>query len=122
MAKVLLIEDEDLITNLLSETLEKSGFEAETAENGREGLLKIKQTNPDIILLDIILPDISGFEILKKIKESENFKDVPVIVISNSGRSAEINRAKELGAEDWIIKTEFDPQVIINKIIKQINK
>jgi len=120
MPKILLIEDEDIIVNFLERKLKKSGFEVETAKDGKEGLLKIKQANPDIILLDLVLPQINGFEILEKIKEDENLKDTPVIVISNSGRSSEISRAKELGAKDWIIKTEFDPQIIINKIIKII--
>ncbi len=97
------------------------GYEVETAENGEEGLSKIKEGNPDLILLDIIMPKMGGFEMLEKMQE-EGISGTPVIVVSNSGQPVEIDKAQKLGATDWIVKTEFDPQEVINKVAEQIGE
>jgi len=77
---------------------------------------------PDLILLDIIMPKVNGFEVMEKMQKSPNLKEIPVIIVSNSGQPVEIDRAKKLGVKDWLIKTQFDPQEVIQKVIKQIGK
>lgn len=122
--KILLIEDEEIIIDLLKKKLEQEGYEVNIAYNGEEGLKKMKemQPKPDLILLDIIMPKMSGFEVVEKMKEDEELREIPFIVISNSGQPVELDRAKRLGAKDWFIKTEFDPRAVIEKVEKEINK
>ena len=81
---------------------------------------KMKKAKPDLILLDIIMPRKGGFEVMEGMQGDENLKGIPIIVISNSGQPVEIDRAKELGAKDWLIKTEFDPREVLEKVKKQI--
>ena len=118
--KILIIEDEELLYDMLKRKLEIEGYEVSIAENGVEGLEKIKKINPDLILLDIVMPEKGGFEVMEELQQEEDYKNIPIIIISNSGQPVEIDRAKELGAKDWLIKTEFDPQEVIEKVKKQI--
>ncbi len=119
--KILLIEDEEIIIDLLKRKLEKEGYEIDMAYNGEEGLEKMKKSKPDLILLDIIMPKLGGLELMEKKNQDPELKDIPVIIISNSGQPIELERAKKLGANDWLIKTEFDPQEVVEKVKKQIS-
>lgn len=120
--KILLIEDEQLMIELLEKRLIREGYEVAVARDGVEGLKKMKEVKPDLVLLDIIMPKMGGFEVMETMSEDEELKKIPIIVISNSGQPVELDRAKRLGAKDWLIKTEFDPQEVIDKVIKQIGK
>lgn len=122
MEKILLIEDEELIIRLLSKKLAAIGYDVSLAMDGREGLEKIKQIVPDLVLLDIVMPRMGGFEVMAEMKKDEKIAGIPVIIISNSGQPLELERAKELGAVDWLVKTEFDPKEVAEKIQKYINK
>ncbi len=122
MKKIVIVEDEEILQNLLKKKLIENGYEAEVAEDGEKGLQKIREVNPDLILLDIIMPKMGGFEVLEEMQKDENISHIPVIVVSNSGQPVEIDRAQKLGAKDWIVKTEFDPQEVIDKIINQIGQ
>lgn len=118
--KILIIEDEEIMYSLLERKLSQEGYAVEVAKDGEEGLEKIRKEKPDLVLLDIIMPKKGGFEVMEEIQKDENLKDVPVIVISNSGQPVELDKAKELGAKDWLIKTEFDPEEVIEKVKNQI--
>ena len=120
MEKILLIEDEELIIRLLSKKLAAIGYDVSLAMDGREGLEKIKQIVPDLVLLDIVMPRMGGFEVMAEMKKDEKIADIPVIIISNSGQPLELERAKDLGAVDWLVKTEFDPKEVAEKIQKYI--
>jgi len=122
MKKILIIEDEEIITEFLQKRLNKEGYEGLVAKNGEKGLQMMRETKPNLVLLDIILPQKGGFEVMEQMEKESELKLIPVIVISNSGQLSELDRAKRLGAKNWIIKTEFDPQEIINKIVRQIAK
>lgn len=118
--KILLIEDEELIIDLLEKKLIKENYEVMVTRNGVEGLEKMREIKPDLILLDIIMPKMGGFEVMEEMNKDKDLEDIPVIIVSNSGQPVELDRAKELGVKDWLIKTEFDPQEVIEKVKKQI--
>jgi CheY-like chemotaxis protein len=120
--KILLVEDEDIMIDLLQRKLKKEGYEVFVARDGEEGLKKMREMDPkpDLILLDIIMPKMGGFEVMEEMAKDESLKNIPVIVISNSGQPVELDRAKQLGAKDWLIKTEFDPNEVLEKVKKQI--
>ena len=120
--KILLIEDEELMVSLLERKLTQEGYEVILARNGVEGLEKMREVKPNLILLDIVMPKMGGFEVMEEMAKEKELKDIPVIIISNSGQPVELDRAKKLGAKDWLIKTEFDPQEVIDKVVKQIGK
>lgn len=123
MAKrILIVEDEELIAELLEKKLKKEGYEILVAKDGEEGLILIKKEKPDLILLDIVMPKMGGFEVMEEMQKDEELKKIPVIIISNSGQPVELERAQKLGARDWLIKTEFDPKEVIEKVVKQIGK
>lgn len=122
MPKILLIEDEEIISDLLQKKLDKEGYEVSIAKDGKEGLKTIREIWPDLILLDIGMPRMEGFEVMEEMNKDPALKRIPVIVISDSGQPVELNRAQGLGAKDWLIKTEFDPQELINKVVKQIGR
>jgi len=120
--KVLIIEDEEILLDLLQKKLIKEGYEVSTSRNGEEGLKTMKETKPDLILLDIVMPKMGGFEVMEEMRKDRELNKIPVIIISNSGQPVELDKAKKLGAKDWLIKAEFDPQEVIDKVVKQIGK
>ena len=120
--KILLVEDEEIIIDLLVKKLRDEGYEVHVARDGVEGLEKMKDVKPDVVLLDIIMPKMGGFEVMEEMKGDPDLKDFPIIIISNSGQPIELDRAKELGARDWLIKTEFDPREVIEKVKGQIGE
>src|SRR3989338_2977327 len=109
MKKVLIVEDDQLIQSLLKKKLQEKGYYVSTAEDGEAGLQAIKETRPSLVLLDVVLPRLSGFEVVQEMKKLNLLEEVPVIIISNSGQPVEIETAKELGIKDLLLKTEFDP-------------
>jgi DNA-binding response OmpR family regulator len=112
--KVLIIEDEVTLMHLISNKLEKDGYQVMRASDGEEGFNKIKSEHPDLVLLDIIMPKMNGYEVLGRIKEEG--LNVPVIIISNSGQPVEIEKTQELGAVDYLIKTQFEPAEVSKKV------
>ena len=120
--KILLVEDEEIMIDLLQRKLAQEGYEVSVARDGEEGLKLMPEIKPDLILLDIIMPKKGGFEVMEEMQKDKELKKIPIIVISNSGQPVELDRAQKLGAKDWLIKTEFDPQEVIDKVVKQIGK
>jgi len=120
MVKVLLVEDEEIMINLLKKKLTQEGFEILVARNGSEGLKLMKDIRPDIVLLDIEMPHVGGLEVMEEMAKDQGLSNIPVLVISNSGQPIELDKAKELGAKDFLIKTEFHPKEVVEKIKKQI--
>lgn len=120
MKKIIIIEDEEVLLDLLKKKLLKEGYQVESAQDGQIGLDKIKANPPDLILLDIIMPKKGGFEVMEELNLDEKLKQIPIIVISNSGQPIELDRVKELGATDWLIKTDFNPQELVDKVKKYL--
>ncbi len=119
--KILIIEDEKILSELIGSKLGREGYQVLAAYNGEEGIKAIKRYKPDLILLDIVMPKKNGFEVLKEISKDNKLKHIPVIIISNSGQLIEINKAIKWGVKDWLIKTEFDPQEVVQKVKKALS-
>lgn len=120
--KILIFEDEEIMIDLLERKLKASGYQVLLAHNGIEGLAILEKEMPDLILMDLLMPKMDGFTAMKEIQKEERFKAVPIIIISNSGQPVELSQARELGARDWLIKTEFDPQELLVKIRAQLGE
>jgi len=120
--KIVIIEDDELVVSVIQNRLSKLGYEVFVAGDGRTGLTKVRDIKPDLVLLETHLPELGGFEIMEQMAREEELKAIPVIVISNSGHPLEISQAQKLGARDWIIKIDFDPNQVVEKVEKQIEK
>ena len=116
MKRILVIEDEKTIIDLLKRKLEGEGYEVVLAQDGEEGLQLMKAEHPDLVLLDLIIPKKDGMAVMEDIQKDECLKKIPVIVISNSGQPVELGLISKLGAKDWLVKTEFDLQKLVEKI------
>ena len=119
--KILIVEDDKFLRELISKKLKDEGYQLAQAIDGEEGVVKAKEVSPDLILLDLILPGIDGFEVLSRIKNDSIVSSVPVIILSNLGQKEEIEKGIKLGAIDFLIKAHFTPGEIIEKI-KEILK
>lgn len=114
---VLVVEDEAFLSKILAERLTDEGFKTvDVAGNGEEALQKVATDVPDIILLDMILPKMNGFQVLERLQADEKTSKVPVLVLSNLGQDNDIEQAKKLGAVDYIVKSNFSMQKVINAI------
>jgi CheY-like chemotaxis protein len=119
--KILLIEDDKFLRELIVKKLVKEGFIVLEANDGEEGLTKISQEKPDLVLLDLILPGVDGFELLQKAQEDPFIKNVPIIVLSNLGQKEDIDRCMKSGAVDYLIKAHLTPIEIVEKVKKALN-
>lgn len=116
--KILVVEDDKFLRELITQKLIRGGYDVKGAVDGEDGVIKIKEEKPDIILLDLILPGIDGFEVLAKVKDDPELKDIPVLILSNLGQRDDVERGLKLGAVDFLIKAHFTPGEIIEKIEK----
>lgn len=114
--KILFVEDEPDLQKTLGSVLENIGFEVISAFDGEAAVTLAKQHLPDLVLLDLILPKKDGFQVLEEIKKDENTKHIPVIILSNLESINEIERAIELGATTYLIKTNYRLDEVIDKI------
>jgi len=119
---ILILEDEEILANLLQKKLTNEGYEVSVSPNGKRGLEMMNKKIPDLILLDIMMPEKNGFEVMEEMKKDKKLNKIPIIIISNSGQPVELDKAKELGVSDWLIKTEFDPQEVLEKVRKQLGE
>lgn len=115
MPKILIVEDDKALLKALRAKLISEGYEVVTAEDGERALEKIKE-KPDAVLLDILLPKKSGMEILKELQNFKELLAIPIIIISNSGQPVEIEQAERLGVKDFLVKTDFTPQDVLDKL------
>lgn len=120
MKNVLLIEDEDFLANLLKTRLEKDGLAIQIARDGQEALNFLKETKFDLVLLDLILPKISGFEVLETMKADLQLQSIPVVIISNLGQENDISRGQSLGAMEYFIKAKVSIEDLIGQVKKYL--
>lgn len=115
--KILYVEDDPMMVKLYQSKFELEGFETIVAQDGKTALEKLAE-NPNLILLDLMLPAMDGFELLEKIKKDPKYTNVPVIVLSILGQDSDIARAKQLGAVNYLVKEEVTPARVV-EIIRQ---
>jgi len=114
--KILIIEDDKFLRELITRKLINEGYDTVEAADGEEGVRVTKTEKPDLVLLDLILPGIDGFEALARIRKDEELVNIPVIILSNLGQREDIERGLKLGATDYLIKAHFSPGEIIEKV------
>jgi DNA-binding response OmpR family regulator len=114
--KVLIVEDDKFLRELLVRKLKTEGLEVSVAIEGKEALKKIREEFPQLVLLDLVLPGIDGFEVLRRIKEDPATSKVPVIILSNLGQREEVEKGIQLGANDYLVKAHFTPEEIVKKV------
>lgn len=114
--KVLLVEDDPNISEMYRIKFQEEGYDISTTSKGSEGLDIAKKEKPDIILLDIILPEMDGFAVLESLKSDPATKSIPVIMLSNLGQASDIEKGKKLGAVDYLVKANYTPAQLIEKV------
>ncbi|MBU1132018.1 response regulator [Patescibacteria group bacterium] len=120
--KILLIEDDQFISRAYKDGLSRAGFEVALAFDGAEGMKKIKENRPDLILLDLVMPVKSGFEVLTEIHLSKTLSRIPVIILSNLGQDSDIEKGKSLGAIDYLVKANFSMKEVVERIKEHLAK
>ncbi|OGI88179.1 hypothetical protein A2995_00390 [Candidatus Nomurabacteria bacterium RIFCSPLOWO2_01_FULL_33_24] len=114
--KILIIEDDTFLQGLASRKLGVEGYEVEVASDSKQAFNNLNKQIPDLILLDLLLPDVDGFEILKEIRENVKWKSVPIIVFSNLSEEGDITKAKALGVTEFMVKANFTLDELAEKI------
>ena len=124
--KILIIEDDKFLLKLYTNKLKSNGFEVSGSLTGEEGMNKISAEKPDLIILDLILPRKSGFEVLSELKINPKTKNIPVIILTNLGQKSDVKKGLEMGAITYLAKTEFSvnklPEIVRENLIKAKKK
>jgi CheY-like chemotaxis protein len=121
MAKILLVEDDTILVEMYQAKFELEGHEVSVATNGEECLAILKDFQPELILLDILMPKLNGFHVLKEIKKQPDLRHIPVILLTNLGQAeVDMNQelAKALGVNDYLIKSHHTPDEVVQKAVK----
>src|SRR3989344_7626198 len=118
--KILFIEDDTTLQESLGQVLKGAGFEVFHALNGEDGLKLAGEERPDVILLDLILPKINGFDVLKELKGSDNTKHIPVIVLTNLESPEDIQKALFSGASTYLLKASYELEDVLAKVKKAL--
>ena len=113
---ILLIEDDTFLANIYKTKFEMEGFVVDVAENGELGLKEVQKRQPDLVLLDILLPKMDGFTGLQHMKEDAELKNIPVILLTNLGQKDDVEKGLKLGAADYLIKAHFKPSETVDKV------
>jgi len=119
---IMIVEDDSFVLDIYQTKLEQEGYDAVPAINGVEALKKLESEIPDLILLDIVMPYLDGLDVLKKIKEDERLKRVPVILLTNLSQKEQIEKGMGLGADDYLIKSHFTPSEVLAKVRNLLEK
>jgi DNA-binding response OmpR family regulator len=120
MKKILLVEDDPFLVDIYNTKLSSSGFKVEVANDGKECIDKLNEFNPDLVILDIVLPNMDGWEVLNQIRSNDKFKNLKVVILSNLGQKTEVERGLNLGVTKYFIKAHYTPGEIIEEIKKII--
>ncbi|MBI2099387.1 response regulator [Candidatus Uhrbacteria bacterium] len=114
--KLLIVEDEEVLARVLKEKFERENFEVDVASDGEEAMTNISKFVPDVVLLDLILPKKHGLEVLADLKADEEFKKIPVIVLTNLDTDEDIKKALALGADDYFVKVQHPIDEVVEKV------
>ena len=122
MKKILLIEDEAALQKTFGDTLRSEGYQLVSATDGEVGLRLAKSETPDLIILDLILPKLNGLEVLKSLKEDQQTRGIPVIILTNLGDLENIEKALRLGATTYLVKADHTLEEVIEKVKKALSE
>lgn len=117
---VLLVEDERNLLKMYDRKFTLEGFRVLKAENGKQALEIVKTEKPSVILLDIIMPELDGFQVLERLESNPETKDIPVILLTNLNQETDIARGMNLGAKDFLVKANFEPDEVVEKVKRMI--
>jgi len=120
--KVLLVDDDKALLTVFQTAFKNDGFEVVTASTGEDGLTQAKTEKPDAIVLDQVLTDIPGNEVLQRLKQDEETKDIPVMILSNFSQQELVDKAIEQGATDYLFKYQVEPKDVVEKVKTIVNK
>ena len=120
--KILVIEDDRFLSSLMKARLEKEGFTALQAFDGEEALNLLKQDKPDLIVMDLIMPKVSGFELLESISLDPQISKIPVMILSNLGQDSDIDKVKRLGAVEYFVKVKTSIDDLVSHVKEIANK
>lgn len=120
MTRILLVEDDPFLIDIYSQKLTKAGFKVEVAQNGKSALQSLQKRKPQLVILDIVLPGIEGWEILRRIKKDRSLAKLKVVVLSNLGQKEEVEKGLKLGAVKYLIKAHYTPSEVVKEIKKVI--
>ncbi|MEI7749474.1 MAG: response regulator [Candidatus Moraniibacteriota bacterium] len=120
--KILLVEDDFFVRDIYQRKLRECGFEVRSAENGVEGMECLKESVPDLVMLDIFMPYMDGRDVLREIKANEAWKHIPVILLTNFSASEGVRDGFSLGAEEYLIKSHFTPSEVLRKVESVLEK
>jgi DNA-binding response OmpR family regulator len=113
---ILVVEDDELAGRAYQLKLGQAGYQVEWARNGAEALEMIRKNRPDLVILDLILPNINGFQFLEEVKKDEKLKDIRVLVVSNLGQEEDMQKAMSLGASDYMVKVDVRIEDVVEKV------
>jgi len=116
MKRILLVEDDPFLIEIYTAKFKESGFSVEVVTSGDMVLAKMKETNPDVVLLDVVLPNMDGWEILRAIKKNPWFKNIKVVILSNLGEKEDVEKGLKIGADKYLIKSHYTPSEIIEEV------
>lgn len=114
--KILIIDDDPFILDMYVLKFKEVGFRIEIAKNGKDGLQKIIDAKPNVVLLDIVMPVMDGFEVLRHLAKEKKLEGTKVILLTNLGQKDDVERGLKLGAKDYIIKAHFTPSQVVDKV------
>lgn len=114
--KILVVEDDRFLLSMYADKFKAEHFDVATAADGAQALQAAKTEQPAVILLDVLLPKMNGFEVLTALKKDPETKDIPVILLTNLSQRDDVNRGVELGAADFLIKAHFMPNEVVSKV------
>ncbi len=116
MSKILIIEDDPVFQQTLQEFLRADGFEVASAVDGEEGIELVREKSPDLVLLDIILPKKNGYEVIAELKKEPTTKNIPIVLLTNLGGTQDVEKALELGATTYLVKSDYKLEEVAGKI------
>lgn len=114
--KILIVDDDTFLLEMYATKFKDEGFEVEIAQSGKDALSKIKEGfNPEVVLLDVVMPGMDGFEVLATTRKENLIPESKIIILSNLGQKENIDKGKELGVDDYVVKAYFTPSEVVKK-------
>ncbi len=121
MAKILIIEDDQLVARMYAQAFKSGGLEVVAAADGKKGLSEARSVKPDLILLDIMMPEMNGIAVLRALKADASTKSIPVVILTNLAGTQDAEKAKSEGAEAYLVKSQYKPREVVEKVRSFLN-